>query len=530
MALTCPNKRLRDWKDLVKVQGEEMSYFLWNEYEGIVPREYYEVKEPIQDNNNIKLSNKLQSFLNKLNFTVEFKEDLNSEYNPQSLTDLIYKTILIHKDYKNSGLLKETAYIAYSFLGRKNKIRTDLIHSIENIDNYQEIYNKYKKRSPQLIDYKIKELIVVDFIADAIKNNFETPRDSYQNKQAEYWQIQGNSKLEKQIKYLLAKVKQFIETLINDTKLSNIELNDLLSDIANDIINSNFSKFGTTLSEQQQITNYENTIKRDAKAKDIIENFQKLNLLLTGSLSLRKQGTLYRESNEDLHDLDFTITSTNHGEYFNSLITKLEKDLDGSSDIGKGFLLESFKNNLAKEYIKHPILKKIKSIYPSFEITNVFNSNINDGEVTISGNIDGYAIDLFFVNSLKLDTVEKSFQDWESIFKAKLQMGRAKDIRDFANYVPFNKKEDNKFGEIKGFRHFSFNLKEPTQTTSEDIQQPVKEGVDFVFEQNTELASIGSTEQYSAYLETIFPDYIDNFAYEAVEELLVANKIIDRKC
>ncbi len=58
----------------------------------------------------------------------------------------------------------------------------------------------------------------------------------------------------------------------------------------------------------------------------------------------------------------------------------------------------------------------------------------------------------------------------------------------------------------------------------------VKEGVDFVFEQNPELANIGNEEQYSQYLDTIFPDYIDNFAYEAVEELLVVNKIIDRKC
>jgi hypothetical protein len=34
----------------------------------------------------------------------------------------------------------------------------------------------------------------------------------------------------------------------------------------------------------------------------------------------------------------------------------------------------------------------------------------------------------------------------------------------------------------------------------------VKEGVDFVFEQNPELASIGTQEQYSEYLDTIFPD------------------------
>lgn len=34
----------------------------------------------------------------------------------------------------------------------------------------------------------------------------------------------------------------------------------------------------------------------------------------------------------------------------------------------------------------------------------------------------------------------------------------------------------------------------------------IKEGIDFVFEQHLELADIGTKEQYSAYLEQIFPD------------------------
>lgn len=34
----------------------------------------------------------------------------------------------------------------------------------------------------------------------------------------------------------------------------------------------------------------------------------------------------------------------------------------------------------------------------------------------------------------------------------------------------------------------------------------IKEGVDFVFEQNPELASIGTKEEYSEYLESIFPE------------------------
>ena len=38
------------------------------------------------------------------------------------------------------------------------------------------------------------------------------------------------------------------------------------------------------------------------------------------------------------------------------------------------------------------------------------------------------------------------------------------------------------------------------------LETKIKEGVNFVFEQNPELAQIGTKEQYSEYLETIFPD------------------------
>lgn len=44
-------------------------------------------------------------------------------------------------------------------------------------------------------------------------------------------------------------------------------------------------------------------------------------------------------------------------------------------------------------------------------------------------------------------------------------------------------------------------------TQENNIENPkIKKGVDFVFEQNTELFEIGTKEQYSEYLETIFPE------------------------
>jgi len=456
--IACPNINQEDYKYAVEKLGKYSALYLYDLLGQEIPTkdqvDNY-LKSTNQKISSNELSNKLLSFLNKLNVTVDFRDDLKelSGYDAQSLTDLLYKTILIKNNYKEEGLLKESAYVAYSFLGKKNKIRTDLIHSIENIDNYNSIFNDYRKKSPQLSDGKIKELIVIDFIADAIKNNFNVPKDSYQNRKADYWSIKADSKLERQIKYYLLKIKAFLDNLFKDTKLSKEELNLLVDDIANDILNNNFSKFGTNLSEEQQLTNYSDTLSKNETANDIISSFQNIGLLLTGSLSLRRQGTLYRSIDEDLHDLDFTVDLDSQGSYINDLIQKELESFPSATEAGSDFII---KNILSRKevYSKHPILNKIKELYPSFKVTTSFKG-IKPGEVTISGTIGNYSIDLFFVQKNDLDSQEKGFQDWQPIFKAKLMMGRAKDIRDFANYIPYNMIMQN-VAQESGLRHFTF--------------------------------------------------------------------------
>ena len=41
MSISCPNKRLKVWKDLVQNVGENKAYVLWAEYDGNVPDSYY---------------------------------------------------------------------------------------------------------------------------------------------------------------------------------------------------------------------------------------------------------------------------------------------------------------------------------------------------------------------------------------------------------------------------------------------------------------------------------------------------------
>ncbi|MFN4181477.1 MAG: hypothetical protein ACK4FA_02160 [Candidatus Paceibacteria bacterium] len=54
----------------------------------------------------------------------------------------------------------------------------------------------------------------------------------------------------------------------------------------------------------------------------------------------------------------------------------------------------------------------------------------------------------------------------------------------------------------------------PNFVPGEAFEGKIKEGVDFVFEQNPELAKIGTKEKYSEYLDTIFPESkIKNIVY-----------------
>jgi len=422
-----------------------------------------------------ELESKLIGFLEGLNVTTEFKDELKegSTYDAEALSDLVYKTVQVKKGAKIEDFAREAAYMAYSFLGRKNKIRTDLIHSIENLPAYNRVYQEYKERMPDYHPYKIKEMIIVDFLADAIINNYKAPKESYLQRDPEFWGIKGNSAIVKRMKYLLMKLKFFMQKVLNSSRLESREVEALMDDIANDVLNRNFSKFSKDLAEEQQLTNYEDTIARDEEAKELTEFVQSLGGILTGSLAIRKHGTLYRDiEKEELHDLDFSLPS--------ELLSKEIEEAMGGIELPVNFFSLSkeeqdtaHSNAVSKAMTKitdkiedFSIIKAIKKKYPQAYIANTF-AGLNKGEYTVTLNVNDIAVDLFFVNDTAEDLGSDGFQKWQNIFKAKLKMGRAKDLRDFANFTPYYIRPGDLVAQHAGFRHFSF--KEKSKRDAEQI-------------------------------------------------------------
>lgn len=402
------------------------------------------------------IEDKLMSFVKALNFDVETVDNLKevTGFDAISAVDLINKVVLYSEEAGLENIAKETAYVAYSMLGKKNKIVTDLRHSITEINNYNEIFAEYKEKSPNLTDAKINELIVIDFIADAIKNNFEIPKDSYINRQSEYWSITGSSVLEKKIKYYLNKIFQEIKKILRVSKLSNQEITDLANDIANDILTGNYQKYQTELEPTQQQVNYNDTIKKDPKAEEIIKNFQKLGIVLTGSLSLREQGSVYRTPEENIHDLDFSIPFDLVKDDIEKGTNYYEKALFNAGIVTGGVKLSN-RQQLQQIYRELAVMKQIKKMYPEFKVTNTFTGD--KGLLTITGKIGEHSIDLFVIDAPDSFENQGGFQNWQSIFSAKIRMGRAKDLLDFFHWKPFNRNKSGKFAEVSGLRHFTFD-------------------------------------------------------------------------
>lgn len=94
-------------------------------------------------------------------------------------------------------------------------------------------------------------------------------------------------------------------------------------------------------------------------------------------------------------------------------------------------------------------------------------------------------------------------------------------------------KEDS---DLKPFIEESKNIGEQIKAIDQQVQEEktIKSGVSELFESNPELSKIGTVEQYSQYLDTIFPDSkvkeIDDFLYVSVLNQLEKENKIEKDC
>lgn len=88
MSISCPNKRLKIWKDLVQNVGENKAYVLWAEYDGNVPENYYKesleiVEKEIADSKGISENEIKQTLKEDVNYINDFQNESKKDYSSE---------------------------------------------------------------------------------------------------------------------------------------------------------------------------------------------------------------------------------------------------------------------------------------------------------------------------------------------------------------------------------------------------------------------------------------------------------------
>lgn len=181
---------------------------------------------------------------------------------------------------------------------------------------------------------------------------------------------------------------------------------------------------------------------------------------------------------------------------FNKFIDNLETEFSN-----KLFTLDNeFLNNGQNKGFKYPILEQGKIVVKGGKSTTYYDYIKDMLETNFDVNKDN-----FIINE-----------------KGEKQLIYTKDFVINFNYNYKIKKEVNEPTKIIEVEDDSDDALDSVFSINDEyIKKPeVKEGVDFVFEKNSELFNIGSKEEYSEYLKTIFPDSkVQDIVYHGSSEI-----------
>jgi hypothetical protein len=442
-------------------------------------------------------------------------KDINEYNDSQKLgyTPVEIKGDLIEKAGKDLSKILETYLNQFGIVVKDiNEIKDNLeIDELGFADILSKIaYVKDKKDLPPIAGEFIAYMMQYNpLVSDIIKELSQT--NNYKNlDKSEYFKIIGGlisndlqNKLEGNYsKSLLQKLKQLIKeffSLLNNTPVDLINKN--IGIISNNILQQNKKLITASLykpgafGKPTKQVSLQEAIDSDKFGASIINKLSKKGFILTGSTSLGEQGTIQRPDENLLHDIDW-VSSFNRKETERLLKQAYPEAIKIRDIYGEGYITdtwiitpEGYKiTNLKKEtsyniITSYNVVDKNNKIVGTYRLETQKESSQKKEIVT---GIEAKVIDFFTYEEYnQRKPFEKAgikLANWKDIFKAKLQFARYKDIWDYNRFIP---KENT------------------NQVTPQQKQQ--------------------AQQQYSAYLNTIFPDskvkdIVYHVGYNIIEE------------
>tara|TARA_R110000744_G_scaffold48591_6_gene106052 strand:+ start:7113 stop:12905 length:5793 start_codon:yes stop_codon:yes gene_type:complete len=230
MATTCPNTNLKEWKSLVESKGEDMAYFLWDQYDGKVP---LDIINAVSD-----LSSTSESLVNATFNTNSLNSDVRTYSNYIADGEDAFKEILdsisrlyiyenAFSDNRKKGLLDNK----YDIKGLK-EIQADLQKQIDSGSTINQIYQKKVNDLKQSIKQSKESIPKIRKNPDNIAIQFAMLVLKINNIEDYIKEVEANTiRLQKRLVKLEEAGPEYYENILNTTESDLLEeVSDMFED------------------------------------------------------------------------------------------------------------------------------------------------------------------------------------------------------------------------------------------------------------------------------------------------------------
>lgn len=375
------------------------------------------------------LDDDLVKFAKSIGVTVEIVQSLKEKFgvNASGVADILNKIIYVSKDRKLDTMSEEIGHFYSELMGYKDGLGKQMYQSIISWSGYNAVVEKYSSVYTNIdgtpdMD-KIKKEAIGQAIAEAIVKNYAANSTNIPVAERAFWKIVVDA-LYKAVGLFKSLSYRNID-LVTDGIAKKILAND-----NSDII----ARLKETTDKNQQLKNYDDSLTDFPDASNVITKIKDaFNGILTGSLALRYHGTVYRNSSETIHDLDFSIPFESWKGNEDEFKKQIEEQFPNLMWVNE----KPFTSNNNLTY--NAIITDNPELVERFRaLTGNFNSRLEN--FTYEEQQDMLLVDLFLMREgIKIGHVN-NLQNADTIFNAKSSMGmRPKDSFDLLNYVPYTK-------------------------------------------------------------------------------------------
>lgn len=413
------------------------------------------------------LDNFLQNYFKQFNINVDYA-DLKSRLGNDvtAMFDVVAKTIYLAEggNINQMTMPEEFAHAYIELMGSvmskrpENADFTYLMNTVEETKIYRDVFNAYSKvytKDGKPDVQKIKKEALGQALAAALVHNWEMKTET--EKEKTFWD---------KLRELFEKVIQ----LFKDKEY--VSFHNQIDKIAREILAGDVSRLRKVDDTGYRLLDYVETIENQnrmdgGKALNFMKYFNSLGNLITGSITYRRTGTVYRGKLDSLHDIDMIVPKSAHK-------IDIDKIYDTKLNLDQVSLYDYMMNE--------PYFKKIKADYPKCRFCAAY-ADKNNRRITVNAiycedesiserfasYTGSYAERLerfteaerqkiylfdFFVEYKDfkaehdqiygLDMVESDKPRQEKLF-----MGRAKDIFDYQMWKDFSDLRDREFSDSR---------------------------------------------------------------------------------